>query len=110
MFSMKFDARVILSGGKIVARPKRRVRPLKYHFLVGSARSPRPGPSDAGRNAAVGRSRLFMPDKPQRECGVFGVYGHPDAALLTYYGLFALQRIEARRARGSYPPQVRMKL
>jgi amidophosphoribosyltransferase len=30
-------------------------------------------------------------DKPQHECGVFGVYGHPDAALLTYYGLFALQ-------------------
>ena len=30
-------------------------------------------------------------DKPQHECGVFSVYGHPDAALLTYYGLFALQ-------------------
>jgi amidophosphoribosyltransferase len=30
-------------------------------------------------------------DKPQHECGVFGVYGHTDAALLTYYGLFALQ-------------------
>jgi amidophosphoribosyltransferase len=30
-------------------------------------------------------------DKPQHECGVFAVYGHPDAALLTYYGLFALQ-------------------
>jgi amidophosphoribosyltransferase len=29
--------------------------------------------------------------KPRHECGVFGVYGHPDAALLTYYGLFALQ-------------------
>lgn len=25
------------------------------------------------------------------ECGVFGVYGHPDAAQLTYYGLHALQ-------------------
>jgi amidophosphoribosyltransferase len=30
-------------------------------------------------------------DKPQHECGVFAVYGHTDAALLTYYGLFALQ-------------------
>ena len=30
-------------------------------------------------------------DKPRHECGVFAVYGHPDAALLTYYGLFALQ-------------------
>ena len=29
--------------------------------------------------------------KPKHECGVFAVYGHPDAALLTYYGLFALQ-------------------
>ena len=25
------------------------------------------------------------------ECGVFGVYGHPDAARLTYYGLHSLQ-------------------
>lgn len=29
--------------------------------------------------------------KPSHECGVFAVFGHPDAALLTYYGLFALQ-------------------
>jgi len=29
--------------------------------------------------------------RPRHECGVFGVFGHPDAALLTYYGLFALQ-------------------
>jgi amidophosphoribosyltransferase len=29
--------------------------------------------------------------RPRHECGVFAVYGHPDAALLTYYGLFALQ-------------------
>ena len=29
--------------------------------------------------------------QPRHECGVFAVYGHPDAALLTYYGLFALQ-------------------
>jgi amidophosphoribosyltransferase len=29
--------------------------------------------------------------KPTHECGVFAVYGHPDAAMLTYYGLFALQ-------------------
>lgn len=28
---------------------------------------------------------------PHHECGVFGVYGHPNAATLTYYGLFALQ-------------------
>jgi amidophosphoribosyltransferase len=29
--------------------------------------------------------------KPKHECGVFGVYGHPNAPLITYYGLFALQ-------------------
>ncbi len=28
---------------------------------------------------------------PKHYCGVFGVFGHPDAAALTYYGLFALQ-------------------
>ncbi len=28
---------------------------------------------------------------PRDECGVFAVFGHHDAALLTYYGLFALQ-------------------
>ena len=30
-------------------------------------------------------------DYPKHYCGVFGVYGHQDAARLTYYGLFALQ-------------------
>ena len=28
---------------------------------------------------------------PTHECGVFAVFGHPNAAVLTYYGLFALQ-------------------
>src|SRR5450432_3448876 len=28
---------------------------------------------------------------PQHECGIFAVFGHPNAAVLTYYGLFALQ-------------------
>jgi amidophosphoribosyltransferase len=32
-----------------------------------------------------------MIDKPHDYCGIFGVYDHPDAALLTYYGLHALQ-------------------
>lgn len=30
-------------------------------------------------------------NKPTHECGVFAIYGHPDSAILTYYGLFALQ-------------------
>ena len=28
---------------------------------------------------------------PKHYCGVFGIYGHPQAAELTYYGLYALQ-------------------
>jgi len=28
---------------------------------------------------------------PREECGVFGVFGHDDAAKLTYFGLYALQ-------------------
>jgi len=32
-----------------------------------------------------------MFDKFQDECGVFGVFGHPEAANLTYLGLYALQ-------------------
>ncbi len=31
------------------------------------------------------------PDKFQEECGVFGVYGHEEAANLVYLGLYALQ-------------------
>src|SRR5437763_1803018 len=39
--------------------------------------------------------RSANPDRnfthPRDECGVFAVFGHPNAAVLTYYGLFALQ-------------------
>ena len=31
------------------------------------------------------------PEYPKHYCGVFGIYGHPNAAELTYYGLYALQ-------------------
>ena len=31
------------------------------------------------------------PDHPKHYCGVFGIYGHPNAAELTYFGLYALQ-------------------
>jgi amidophosphoribosyltransferase len=39
-------------------------------------------------------ARNFMSnpsDYPKHYCGVFGVFGHPNAAELTYYGLYALQ-------------------
>src|ERR1041385_5460689 len=32
-----------------------------------------------------------MQPYPKHYCGVFGIYGHPNAAELTYYGLYALQ-------------------
>ena len=34
---------------------------------------------------------IERPDKPADHCGIFGIFGHPDAARLTYYGLQALQ-------------------
>jgi amidophosphoribosyltransferase len=35
---------------------------------------------------------IILPSRtPREECGIFGVYGHPDAAKLTYFGLYALQ-------------------
>ena len=34
---------------------------------------------------------IFVQYHPKHYCGVFGIYGHPNAAELTYYGLYALQ-------------------
>ncbi|MDP2991741.1 MAG: amidophosphoribosyltransferase, partial [Deltaproteobacteria bacterium] len=34
---------------------------------------------------------LCIPNRPREECGVFGIYNHPEAAKLTYFGLYALQ-------------------
>jgi amidophosphoribosyltransferase len=47
---------------------------------------PNPRPSDhhiSPEGAAGGQ--------PREKCGVFGIYGHPEAARLTYFGLYALQ-------------------
>ena len=30
-------------------------------------------------------------NQPKHYCGVFGIFGHPNAAELAYYGLYALQ-------------------
>ena len=35
--------------------------------------------------------KSFLSDKLREECGVFGIFGHADAARLTYLGLYALQ-------------------
>lgn len=40
-------------------------------------------------NEGMGDPHFF--DKLKEECGVFGVYGHPEASQLSYYGLHALQ-------------------
>jgi len=37
------------------------------------------------------RAAATAVDKPREECGIFGVYGHPEASTLTYLGLYALQ-------------------
>ena len=33
----------------------------------------------------------FSDDKPHDHCAVFGIYGHPQAAQMSYYGLYAQQ-------------------
>lgn len=45
------------------------------------------------RGGTVRYSRVMseQQDKFRDECGVFGIYGHPEAANLTYLGLYALQ-------------------
>ena len=37
------------------------------------------------------RHDIIDDDKPGEECGIFGIYGHPTAAEMTYLGLYALQ-------------------
>jgi len=32
-----------------------------------------------------------LDEKPREACGIFGIYDHPEAAALTYFGLYALQ-------------------
>jgi amidophosphoribosyltransferase len=34
---------------------------------------------------------MMQQNYPKHYCGVFGIFGHPNAAELTYYGLYALQ-------------------
>jgi amidophosphoribosyltransferase len=34
---------------------------------------------------------IDISDKPRESCGIFGICGHPEAAAVTYFGLYALQ-------------------
>src|SRR5690606_32518426 len=58
------------------------------------------GPGNRGVDAVETTSRRVaasrtlkrpMLDKFKDECGVFGIFGHPEASNLTYLGLYALQ-------------------
>ena len=42
-------------------------------------------------NAVLTDSVLDLPDNPREACGVFGIYDHPEAAKIAYFGLYALQ-------------------
>src|SRR3954464_6134804 len=43
------------------------------------------------KKCSTGGAKTPMFDKLHEECGVFAVYGHPEASNLAYLGLYALQ-------------------
>jgi amidophosphoribosyltransferase len=60
---------------------------LRFPFAT-EARKPGPLPTPA---PSFLTDNDMQDDRPREECGVFGVFGHPDAAALTALGLHALQ-------------------
>ena len=56
-----------------------------------------------GEGAEYVRPEMLMSDKFEDQCGVFGVYGHPDAVALTVRGLSALQHRGLQSAGLAYP-------
>jgi amidophosphoribosyltransferase len=53
--------------------------------------NPRPTPATGDPESDFQPSGISMEDKLREECGVFGVWGHPEASRLTYLGLYSLQ-------------------
>lgn len=53
--------------------------------------SPTPASTDAPHGRSFITDEELNGDRLREECGIFGVYGHPDAAALTALGLHALQ-------------------
>src|SRR5215472_7668046 len=51
--------------------------------------NPSDGPADT--DPTSGLDLELHADRLREECGVFGIYGHPDAAAITALGLHALQ-------------------
>jgi amidophosphoribosyltransferase len=43
------------------------------------------------RPATPGEPSAVVDDRFHEECGIFGIHGHPEAAKMTFYGLYALQ-------------------
>ncbi|MBW1861499.1 MAG: amidophosphoribosyltransferase [Deltaproteobacteria bacterium] len=43
------------------------------------------------KNSSIDNKRTIFSRRPRDECGIFAVFGHEDAAKLTYFGLYALQ-------------------
>jgi len=43
------------------------------------------------KSQIANRKSQIEDDRPREECGIFAVYGHEEAAKLTYFGLYALQ-------------------
>lgn len=46
---------------------------------------------NVAKNETERENRMNLDDKPREACGIFGIHGHPDAARLAYFGLYALQ-------------------
>ena len=46
---------------------------------------------ESGNGISRQQGRPLSPGRPREECGVFAIYGHEEAAKLTYFGLYALQ-------------------
>ncbi|MDQ1330770.1 MAG: amidophosphoribosyltransferase [Thermodesulfobacteriota bacterium] len=42
-------------------------------------------------NSNTNEVRFCSDDKPKEACGLFGIFGHPESAKITFFGLYALQ-------------------
>src|SRR4030088_1492695 len=74
------DGRGCQTGHKTLSRPCRR----------GTGAMMEQG-TDASQDTGLELDLELHADRLREECGVFGIYGHPDAAAITALGLHALQ-------------------
>ena len=80
-------------GTRLRDQRRRRSRQIDCDVATPSRRwstaLPRPFPAAGIVESGIPRGHHV--DKFKDECGVFGIFGHPEAANLTYLGLYALQ-------------------